>query len=255
MKTKRGKIVAGNWKMNKNFDEAEELMYDISDGLDQNPVENVTVVVCPPFPYLEMIYDIVRGSGIYTGGQNISHMASGAYTGEISAPMLRSVGAEFVIVGHSERREYFGEGDILIGQKVVMALQNDLVPIYCCGEKLDERNSGKHFDVVRNQVETALFGLDANDFSRVVIAYEPIWAIGTGVTATPGQAQEMHAFIREIFGRRYGKKVAGEMIILYGGSCNAANARSLFANPDVDGGLIGGASLKPEEFLSIIRSF
>lgn len=250
----RTKIVAGNWKMNKTFSEAEELLQDISDQLERDDLPDVTVVVCPPAVYLEMASDFAEDGGFYTGAQNLSDKDSGAYTGEISAAMIRSAGADFVIVGHSERRAYFNETDELLRSKVQQALKNDLVPIFCCGEVLDERNQGKHFEVVRKQLETALFGLDASDFENVVIAYEPVWAIGTGVNATPEQAQEMHAYIRNLIAEKFGKQVAEETSILYGGSCNEKNAPELMSQPDVDGGLIGGASLKAESFIGIVKA-
>ncbi|HOP12794.1 MAG TPA: triose-phosphate isomerase, partial [Lentimicrobium sp.] len=189
------------------------------------------------------------------GAQNLSEHEAGAYTGEISAAMIRSTGAEYVILGHSERRIYFGEHDQLIGKKIQQALRHELIPIYCCGEVLEEREAGRHFQVVEKQLSEALSGLDAGAFSKVVIAYEPVWAIGTGRTASPEQAQEMHAFIRKVLASRFGEPAANDTTILYGGSCNAANARELFANPDVDGGLIGGASLKAEDFVKIVNSF
>ncbi|MDP2423012.1 MAG: triose-phosphate isomerase [Bacteroidales bacterium] len=251
----RGRIVAGNWKMNKTFEEAEDLLYEIAESLTEEDLEKATVVICPPSPYLEMAHDVAKENGFYTGAQNMSNKESGAFTGEISAAMISSVGAAFVIVGHSERRAYFGETDELLCEKVEIALKNNLVPVFCCGERLEERNAGAHFAVVKKQVQTALFNLGDEDFSKVVIAYEPVWAIGTGVNATPEQAQEMHNFIRNLVAEKFGKKMAEEKIILYGGSCNATNASALFAQPDVDGGLIGGASLKASEFLGIIRGF
>ncbi len=251
----RGKIVAGNWKMNKTFEEAEDLLFEIAENLTDEDLEKVTVVVCPPSPFLEMAFDIAEENGFFTGAQNISNKESGAYTGEISAGIISSLGADFAIIGHSERRSYFNETDELIGEKVKIALKHDIIPIFCCGEKIEERNTGIHFDVVRQQILTAIFNLNADDFSKVVIAYEPVWAIGTGLNATPEQAQEMHAFIRQLISEKYGIKIAEEKIILYGGSCNADNAPILFAQPDVDGGLIGGASLKAGDFLAIIRAF
>jgi len=250
----RKQIIAGNWKMNKTFQEAEEFLNKFSDMLSKNIPENTAVVICPPALYLEMTDDYARENNYYTGAQNISHNESGAFTGEISAMMLKSLNIRYCIVGHSERRKFFLETDGLIGKKVEMCLKHNIIPIYCCGELLSERDAGIHFDIVREQVETALFKLSKEDFSKVVIAYEPVWAIGTGVNATPEQAQEMHAFIRSLIEVKYKKKIASETTILYGGSCTAKNAAELFANPDVDGGLIGGASLKPDEFFKIIQS-
>lgn len=248
-------IVAGNWKMNKTFIEAEELIEMILDDLDEKGrPENVEIILCPPFPYLELGLDITSDTGIWIGAQNLSKFESGAYTGEISASMLRSMNVEFSIIGHSERRKYFDETDEDLAEKVKTALKNDITPIFCCGELLEERNAGYHFEIVKQQVYKGLFTLTADLFSRIIIAYEPVWAIGTGVNATPAQAQEMHAFIRELISEKYGKKRANATTILYGGSCNAKNAADLFANPDVDGGLIGGASLKADEFTAIIRA-
>jgi len=250
----RAKIVAGNWKMNKTFSEAEELLQDISDQLEGEDFRDIYIVVCPPAIYLEMANDFAEDAEFYTGAQNLSEKDSGAYTGEISAAMIRSAGADFVIVGHSERRANFNETDELLRIKVQQAVKNHLVPIFCCGEVLAERNQGKHFEIVRKQLEIALFDLDAEDFRRVVIAYEPVWAIGTGVNATPEQAQEMHAFIRKLIANRFGKVAAEETSILYGGSCNEKNAPELMSQPDVDGGLIGGASLKAESFMGIVKA-
>lgn len=251
----RRKIVAGNWKMNKTFSEAEDLLFNISDLLKENPVIGADVVVCPPALYLELAADIAHENGFECGAQNLSEHESGAYTGEISASMIASTGARYVIIGHSERRTYFGENDALLSKKVSMALKHGLIPIYCCGEILAERESGSHFEVVGEQVKSALFHLNPDEYGRVVVAYEPVWAIGTGRTASPEQAQEMHAHIRNILSDRFGSDAAGATTILYGGSCNAANAGELFAKPDVDGGLIGGASLKAEDFVKIAQSF
>ncbi len=251
----RANIVAGNWKMNKNFEEADNLIFDLVEFLGESPQENVAVVVCPPALYLELATDHAYESDLFVGAQNVSEHESGAYTGEISAAMLASMGVDFVIIGHSERRKYFNESHPMLAAKVNMALRHNVAPIFCCGELLPEREAGTHFEVVKKQLEESLFQIDKVDFGNVVIAYEPVWAIGTGVNATPRQAQEMHAYIRGLVGARYGNEVASNTTILYGGSCNAANAAELFANPDVDGGLIGGASLKSDEFIRIIQSF
>ncbi|GAP42561.1 triosephosphate isomerase [Lentimicrobium saccharophilum] len=249
------KIVAGNWKMNKTFKEAEDLLFGIADALISGRPDDVEVVVCPPALYLELATDVATEHDFSCGAQNLSEHEAGAYTGEISAAMIRSTGAAYVILGHSERRTYYGEHDQLIGKKILQALRHELIPIYCCGEVLEEREAGRHFQVVEKQISDALSGLDADAFSKVVIAYEPVWAIGTGRTASPEQAQEMHAFIRKVLASHFGEHAANDTTILYGGSCNAANARELFANPDVDGGLIGGASLKAEDFVKIVNSF
>jgi triosephosphate isomerase (TIM) len=255
----RKKIVAGNWKMNKSFHEAEDLLDLLADGLFEKSSDDTEVVVCPPLPFLELASDASYTDDevvlFEIGAQNCSEFESGAYTGEVSATMLESMGVTYVILGHSERRSYFGETDKVIAKKIDQVLKNGITPIYCCGEVLNERESDRHFDVVRRQVSEALFHLDAEAVSEVVIAYEPVWAIGTGKTATPAQAQEMHAFIRGLIAENYGKQVADDLSILYGGSCNAQNARELFSQPDVDGGLIGGASLKAEDFLKIVNSF
>jgi triosephosphate isomerase len=251
----RTKIVAGNWKMNKTFDEADELINQIIDQLAEIELADKAVIICPPAVYLELATDLSLESDLYVGAQNISHFESGAYTGEISAAMLGSMGVDFCIIGHSERRKYFEENNSELLKKVEIALKNNVTPIFCCGELLPEREAGKHFEVVKTQLQESLFHLNAGDFENVVIAYEPVWAIGTGVNATPGQAQEMHRYIRELIREKYGEEVAANKTILYGGSCNSKNSGDLFSQPDVDGGLIGGASLEAEEFISIVKSF
>ncbi|MFZ4705163.1 MAG: triose-phosphate isomerase [Bacteroidales bacterium] len=251
----RQKIVAGNWKMNNDFQEAEDLLFDIVDLLKVNGKGETVVIACPPAVYLEMATDIAIENDFLIGAQNCSQFDSGAYTGEISPVMISSIGVTHVIIGHSERRAYFGETNQIISAKVDAVIRNEIVPIFCCGEVKSERESGIHFDVVKRQVSEALFHLEGEKIENLIIAYEPVWAIGTGLTATPEQAQEMHAFIRGIIGGRYGEKVSANSTILYGGSCNAKNARELFSQPDVDGGLIGGASLKAEDFVTIINSF
>lgn len=251
----RKQIVAGNWKMNKSFGEAEELLYTISTLLSEQRSSDAEVVICPPFLFLELAYDISgEDQQYYIGAQNVNEHESGAYTGEVSAPMLQSLQVDYCIVGHSERRKYYHETDEMVRQKVDQLLKQYITPIVCCGELLPEREKGSHFDIVQKQISKGLFHLDKEDFSNIVIAYEPVWAIGTGVNATPGQAQEMHAFIRKLIFEKYGEETASFTSILYGGSCNAENAKSLFANKDVDGGLIGGASLKAEEFVAIVNS-
>lgn len=251
----RTKIVAGNWKMNKTFDEADTLVFEIIDLLEEKgKPKNVDVIICPPFIYLELTGDITEDSPVFVGAQNVSQYDQGAYTGEISASMLRSMHIDFAIIGHSERRKYFRENDEELLAKAVAALKHDIAPIFCCGEQLDERNAGKHFEVVKSQLENTIFQLDPEDFARVIIAYEPVWAIGTGVNATSEQAQEMHFFIRDLIWKKFGAEIAADKTILYGGSCNAKNAAELFSMPDVDGGLIGGASLKAEEFVQIVNA-
>jgi triosephosphate isomerase (TIM) len=251
----RKKIVAGNWKMNKTFQEADDLLFEIADELNDKGRGEVEVIVCPPAPYLEMACDIAADNDFMVGAQNLSEWENGAYTGEISAAMLHSMGTTHCILGHSERRAYFGENDAIISRKIDLAQKHGIIPIYCCGELLSERQQEKHFSVVSTQVSEALFHLGKEAIKQVIIAYEPVWAIGTGVTASPEQAQEMHAFIRGLISEKFGKDIADDLVILYGGSCNAKNAAELFANADVDGGLIGGASLKATDFVAIINSF
>jgi len=249
----KNKIVAGNWKMNLTFPEAEELLVAIAEGLDEVNLDT-EVILCPPYLYLEMAADVSEESNFLVGAQNVGYAESGAYTGEVSAAMIKSAGADFCIVGHSERRTYFNETDEQLRKKVDLLLANDMMPIFCIGEQLAEREANNHFQVVENQLKNGLFHLPIEDFQQVVIAYEPVWAIGTGLTATPAQAQEMHAFIRKMIEEKYGTQQAYNSYILYGGSCNAQNALELFTCNDVDGGLIGGASLKGEEFIAIINA-
>lgn len=251
----RKKIVAGNWKMNMGLSEGVALANEINNHFLANPLpNNKEVILCTPFIHLNAVSSLLSASGLSTGAQNCSDHKSGAYTGEVSAAMIRSTGATDVILGHSERRTYYGEDDALLASKTTEALRNGLRVIFCCGEVLAEREKGIHFDVVKKQLEKGLFMLDTDDFRKCVIAYEPVWAIGTGVTASPAQAQEMHHIIRSAVAKHYGQETAGNTTILYGGSCKASNAAELFANPDVDGGLIGGASLVREEFCSIVNA-
>lgn len=252
----RKNIVAGNWKMNKTFEEAEELIDNLMTKLEETQLgENTLMLVCPPFPYLEMAVEYSDDSYFLAGAQNVSDKEEGAYTGEVSAAMLQSLDVQYCIVGHSERRAYYGETDAIVAAKVNQLIAHDIHPIVCCGEVLEEREGNRQFDVVRKQISEGLFHLSAESFGQVIIAYEPVWAIGTGKTATPQQAQEMHAFIRSLIAEKYGQAVADETSILYGGSCKPSNAHELFANPDVDGGLIGGASLKADDFMAIATAF
>jgi triosephosphate isomerase (TIM) len=255
----RNKIVAGNWKMNKTIQEATELVEDLVIKIATKPhiaeQKDLSVIIAPPFIFLQKCVEILHGfDNIYVAAQNCHSEEQGAFTGEISVGMIQSAGADFVIIGHSERRNYFHEDNAFLAAKVATAVSNDLFPIFCIGEVLKERESGQHFEVVKKQIEESLFPLSEEDFSKVIIAYEPVWAIGTGLTATPEQAQEMHLFIRETIAENYGSDIADGLSILYGGSCNAQNARELFSQPDVDGGLIGGASLKADDFITIIES-
>jgi triosephosphate isomerase len=245
-------IVAGNWKMNKSLQEGIELAKAVNEKVNG---QKAIVILCTPFIHLTEVKKVINKSTLFLGAQNCSSKQAGAYTGEISASMIKSTGADYVIIGHSERRAYFKETDSTLNKKVRLALENDLIPIYCCGEVLPEREAGRHLDVVSRQINEGLFSLSTKEFSKVIIAYEPVWAIGTGVNATPEQAQEMHAYIRSLIAGKYGKEVAEDTTIQYGGSCKPSNARELFANPDVDGGLIGGASLEAEDFMAIINSF
>ena len=251
----RRKIVAGNWKMNMRFSEADDLLSLILDNIENNGIpEHVDVVVCPPALYLELATDMASGKSLFVGAQNVSAYENGAYTGEISAGMLESVEVDYCIIGHSERRQYFDESNEDLALKTNLLLQHGIIPIFCCGELLDDRENDMYMEVVSTQLDNGLFHLEESEFRKVVIAYEPVWAIGTGKTATSEQAQEMHAFIRALVAKKYSKQIADQCLILYGGSCNATNAKELFSQADVDGGLIGGASLKADDFATIIRS-
>jgi triosephosphate isomerase len=250
----RQNIVAGNWKMNKTLQEGIELAKEVS-TLVAGIEPKCKVVLGTPFVHITEVVKIVDGKKIGVAAQNCADKASGAYTGETAASMIASTGATYVILGHSERRAYYGETNASLKEKVDLALANNLTPIFCIGEVLSERETNVHFEVVKTQIEESLFHLNKEDFSKIVLAYEPVWAIGTGKTASPAQAQEMHAFIRQTLASKFGNEVANNTSILYGGSCNAANAAELFANPDVDGGLIGGASLKAQDFFAIITAF
>lgn len=250
----RKNIVAGNWKMNKTLQEGMALAAELNEVLKGASL-NCDVVIGTPFIHLASVAAAVDSAKIGVAAQNCADKESGAYTGEISASMVKSTGAAYVILGHSERRAYYGETAATLKTKVELALKNELTPIFCIGEVLEEREAGKHFEVVKQQIEDSLFELSAQDFGKIVLAYEPVWAIGTGKTASAAQAQEIHAFIRQTLVAKYGQEVADATSILYGGSCNAGNAKELFSNPDVDGGLIGGASLKVADFKAIIDAF
>lgn len=249
----RKNIVAGNWKMNTTLDEGVELANDVN-SLLKDKKANCEVIVCVPFTHLTSVNAVIEEDLVKLGAENCSEHAKGAYTGEVSASMVASTGAKYVILGHSERRQYFGENNEQLLAKTQLALENNLIPIFCVGEVLEQREDGSYNEVVKSQVE-ALFSLSPEDFGKIVIAYEPVWAIGTGKTATAEQAQEMHAHIRNVIAEKYGKEVADNTSILYGGSCKPSNAKEIFAKPDVDGGLIGGASLKAEDFMGIIEAF
>ena len=250
----RKNIVAGNWKMNTTLQDGLVLAQGLNEILKDKKV-NCDVVVGVPFTHLASIVASIDTTRIGVAAQNAADNASGAFTGEVSAAMVASTGAKFAILGHSERRSYYYDTAAILKKKVELALANSLTPIFCIGEVLAEREAGTHFEVVEAQLKESLFELSADDFSKLVLAYEPVWAIGTGKTATAAQAQEIHAFIRQTIAKKYGKEIADNTSILYGGSCNAGNAKELFANPDVDGGLIGGASLSVANFLPIIEAF
>lgn len=250
----RQKIVAGNWKCNTTVQEGVELAKAVDALVGKEGAKDVVVVLGTPFTHITKVVESVS-SRIGVAAQNCAAEAKGAYTGEVSAEMVKSTGAGYVILGHSERREYYGETSETLNKKVALALANGLTPIYCCGEALNIREAGTHNKYVVNQLQETVFGLSADDFKKIVIAYEPIWAIGTGVTASSDQAQDMHANIRAAIAAKFGNEVAEGTSILYGGSAKPSNAKELFANKDVDGGLIGGAALKAEDFLGIINGF
>jgi len=250
----RKKVVAGNWKMNKTLQEGIELAKEVNSKVKAAHAANVTVIIGTPFIHLSEVNKTVDPAVVAVAAQNCATEASGAYTGEVSAAMVASTGSKYIILGHSERRSYYGETDEILVKKVARALENKLDIIFCVGEVLAEREADKHFEVVKSQLANGLFHLPAEQFAHVIIAYEPVWAIGTGKTATSAQAEEMHAFIRKSIAEKYNQQVADNTSILYGGSCNAKNADELFSQPDVDGGLIGGASLKADDFLAIVNA-
>lgn len=248
----RKKIVAGNWKMNMDLSEGLRFATSVDKHFRDNPNAGAKVILCTPFIHLAGVAEILKGGKVLLGAQNCASEASGAYTGEVSAFMVKSTGAEYVIIGHSERRSYYHEDDKLLNKKTLLALNAGLKVIFCVGEVKSEREEGKHFIIVKRQLEEGLFNLSTEQMDSIIIAYEPVWAIGTGLTATPEQAQEMHKYIRSLVKDKYGKDCADKMPILYGGSCKPSNATEIFSKPDVDGGLIGGASLKKEDFAGIV---
>lgn len=249
----RQKIVAGNWKMNTLIEEGAALAKNIADRINEVP-SDVQLILAPPFTHLDRVNGIIKGTPAALSAQNCADKDKGAYTGEVSAAMLASTGCKYVILGHSERREYYHETSATLNDKKALALANGLKPIFCVGEKLEEREAGRHFEVVGAQIREVIFNLSPEQLAQVVIAYEPVWAIGTGKTATSDQAQEIHAFIRKTLAEKYGA-LSEEISILYGGSCKPSNARELFAQKDIDGGLIGGASLKADDFIAIAQSY
>ena len=251
----RTNIVAGNWKMNKNIAESNALVQELASQVAGITLENTRVIVAPTFVNLASVVSATENSAIEVAAQNMHQAENGAYTGEISGDMLTAIGIKSVILGHSERRAYFGEDDALLAEKVNAALKNNLEVIFCFGEELEDRKSDNHFNVVGSQLKNGIFHLDAAAWKNVVLAYEPVWAIGTGETASPEQAQEMHAFIRNMISESYGAELADNVSILYGGSVKPANAKEIFSKKDVDGGLIGGAALNADDFISLVKSF
>ncbi|NOQ24575.1 MAG: triose-phosphate isomerase [Bacteroidales bacterium] len=249
----RTQIVAGNWKMNNTYSEGIDLINQLIEKSDS--IKDAQLIIAPPYILTSEAAKIIKNKNIDLAGQNCSNHPDGAYTGEISASMLKYAGANYVILGHSERRAYYHETDQIINEKIKLSLENELMPIICCGEVLNEREENKQFEIVAKQINGMLKEISPEDIKNIIIAYEPVWAIGTGKTATPDQAQEIHLFIREKIKNIYGTEIANNISILYGGSCKPSNAKELFANPDVDGGLIGGASLKADDFIEIANSF
>jgi len=250
----RKKIVAGNWKMNISLTEGQDLFSEIKKLVREEVKGNQGIVVCPPFIHISSLAQSLADDSLAIGAQNCHQSDSGAFTGEVSASMLASAGASYVIIGHSERRLYFAESNVQLAQKLDVVLKNGILPIFCIGETLEQRNDGSYFDVIKSQLAEAAFHLQEADFAKLVIAYEPVWAIGTGLTASPEQAQEIHSYIRKLIAEKYNPSLASNLTILYGGSCNPKNASELFAQPDIDGGLIGGASLKARDFVEIIKA-
>ena len=250
----RKKIVAGNWKMNTTVPEGVALAEAVVEKSAQVP-EGVGLVIATPFTHLVPVAGVVKGTRVQLSAENCADKEKGAYTGEVSADMLTAVGCKWVILGHSERRQYYGETDEKLVVKTKLALEAGLGVILCVGENLEEREAGKHFDVCASQIKNVLYNFSAEDMKNVIVAYEPVWAIGTGKTATAEQAEEIHAFIRKTLAEKFGAEVAEDVTILYGGSCKPSNARELFAQPDIDGGLIGGAALKAADFIEIAKSY
>lgn len=249
----RRTVIAGNWKMNKNLSEAVSLISDIKNGLQEISL-NADVIICPPYTSLETANALIKDSAIKLGAQNMCSEESGAFTGEISAEMLLSVGCEYVILGHSERRSIYNESDELINKKIKLALLKGLKVIFCFGESLDEREKGIAFDIVKSQIESGLANISENDLNDIIFAYEPVWAIGTGKTASPEQAEEIHAFIRNLVKQNYSQSAADNLVIQYGGSVKPANSKELLSQNNIDGALVGGACLESELFLGIIKS-
>ncbi len=250
----RQKIVAGNWKMNNDLNQGLELAEEIM-KLENEIPSDVNVILAPPFIHLADINRKVQDTRLKVSAQNCADEEKGAYTGEVSASMVRSTGSEYVIIGHSERRAYYHETDDILLKKLNLALKNDLFPIFCCGEQLEQRENNQYFSVVQEQLENTIFKLSSEAFSRVILAYEPVWAIGTGKTATPEEGQEMHNFMRKLISENFSDDAAKNTSILYGGSCKPSNSAELFKQSDIDGGLIGGASLKSKDFVELTKTF
>jgi triosephosphate isomerase len=248
----RNRVIAGNWKMNNDLKESEKLIVELKNLL-QNEKPNCDIIVCPPFTSLSEVSKYLNGSVVKLGAQNMHFEESGAFTGEVSASMLKSVGCEYVILGHSERRHIFGETDEVINKKIKKALAAGLKPIFCVGELLEERENGTTNDVVKRQILKGLEGVSAGDMKNIILAYEPVWAIGTGKTASPAQAQEVHEFIRDLIEIDYSLEVANDLVIQYGGSVKPDNAKELISQKDIDGALVGGACLKADSFIGIIK--
>lgn len=248
----RTNIVAGNWKMNTTVEEGIKLVSEIVEK--SKDLSNVKLIVAPPFTHIFSIGEKIKGTGTGLSSQNCASEAQGAYTGEVSAEMLAGINVEYAIIGHSERREYYKESGEILLKKIKLALANGISPIFCVGENLNEREENRHFEVVKKQIEEVVFNIDDSDFEKIIIAYEPVWAIGTGKTATAEQAQEIHSYIRKVLSEKFGTR-AENTSILYGGSCKPSNAKEIFSKPDVDGGLIGGASLNANDFIAIAKSF
>jgi triosephosphate isomerase len=250
----RKKIVAGNWKMNTTPEQGLKLAKEVKSLSAEAPAD-VELIIAPPFTHISSIANELKSCKVKLGSQNCSAWEKGAFTGEVSVEMLASSGVSHIIVGHSERREYFSESSKILLDKLMLVLKYGLTPIFCCGEKLDDRDANNHFNVVKSQIEEVLFHLNPDEMAKVVIAYEPVWAIGTGRTASPEQAEEIHGYIRNVIGKHFGNEIGQETSILYGGSCKPDNAKEIFAKPNVDGGLIGGASLVAIDFIAIAKSF
>ncbi len=249
----RKKIIAGNWKMYKTMQEAEEMIAVLSEKINSAEINN-SIYIAAPFLFIDSLIHKFGDTFIQFGAQNINENQEGAFTGEISGKMLQSIGCKFVLIGHSERRDIYKESNDIINKKIRSAIQNQLQPLFCCGERLEERNTGNHFETIKIQLEESLFSLSEEEINKVVIAYEPVWAIGTGLTASPEQAQEMHQFIRTTLRDKFGEHTSENCMILYGGSVKPSNANSLFSQEDIDGGLVGGASLSADDFFQIITA-